>query len=282
MISFLFDTADRVYLSTLWKSLKGRIDPSQVLGVTTNPKALAQTPYVLIDPEDTILELCSWVHKVRGDSKGVVYVQYPFQEAEVADALRFAEYLKGLEGDSTIGMKVPPFEDWLSKIPLLASVIDINVTGVTDAMTALRCFHYPVTYVSMLAGRMDEAGADFVGHMDYMRPCVDTRQVISGSMRTVEGLQVAVQAGTVPTIGKHIWDQVLVSPEVLESVVDILTTPTEVQKTSGKFPPHVTDTNVRLSCEFFNTMDGHSKTVYQAIWRHSQFCSHWVTPRKSK
>ena len=42
MAAFFFDTADTDYIRKIWDKLGKHIDPSAVIGITTNPNALAK------------------------------------------------------------------------------------------------------------------------------------------------------------------------------------------------------------------------------------------------
>jgi len=42
MAAFFFDTADTDYIRKVWDKLGKHIDPSAVIGITTNPNALAK------------------------------------------------------------------------------------------------------------------------------------------------------------------------------------------------------------------------------------------------
>ena len=77
--TFFFDTADTNYIRKTWDKLGKHIDGESVIGITTNPSALAKVNCDTLNKfEKLVTELCELVHDIRGPSAfGLVYVQVP-------------------------------------------------------------------------------------------------------------------------------------------------------------------------------------------------------------
>ena len=191
---FFFDTADTEYVKQLWEKLKGQIDPKSVAGITTNPNAFHKIEAGTIKEwKDKTLELCQLVSEIRGDDLGVVYVQQPNSRMLGRDVLVWAaEISKWGDGNTRVGLKIPPFKEVLNVTDKLSTVIgiEVNVTGVADCSTALRAFSYGVDYVSIIPGRMEEQGINAKAQVSFtnQRNCKNSK-IITGSMRTIEGLK---------------------------------------------------------------------------------------------
>ncbi len=216
LFDFFFDSADVEFISSTWDKIKHVVNPSYVRGVTTNPKAMHRVNcHKLEQWRDKTLELCKLITKIRGDNKGVVYVQFPNCNASKKDAIKFAKEIAGWgDGQTRIGMKIPPYKDILSIVPVLEKYVETNVTGVADAGTALFAASHDVRYVSIIPGRMEEKGINSDSHLFLTTNSnLQRTEIIAGSMRTIDGLHRSVILNTVPTIGSTVFKLILEDPE---------------------------------------------------------------------
>ena len=99
---------------------------------------------------------------------------------------------------------------------------------------------------------MEEKGLDAKAHIAYINQRKDSNaEIITGSMRTLEGLKWVSQYGTVPTIGTGVWD--LVFNEM--GVEGFCAIKREAPKEWARYAPTVTDVSTQLSKDFFGQMD---------------------------
>ena len=261
---FFFDTADTEYVKQLWEKLKGQIDPKSVAGITTNPNAFHKIEASTIKQwKDKTLELCQLVSEIRGDDLGVVYVQQPNSRMLGRDVLVWAaEISKWGDGNTRVGLKIPPFKEVLNVTDKLSTVIgiEVNVTGVADCSTALRAFSYGVDYVSIIPGRMEEQGINAKAQVSFanQRNCKNSK-IITGSMRTIEGLKWVCEYNTVPTIGSRVWDKLFKESNIEE----FKSFWKESEEADQLFSPKVDESMTALSESFFEQMDELSKPVYE-------------------
>ena len=284
---FFLDTASSEEIRRIWEMfLHGRVGPTSYKGITTNPNALSKIGCNELEELDKVIpSLCELVTEMRdGLGGGVVYVQLPnslMPHNEIFEwATRIAEYSDGL---THIGLKIPHWTRVLELTDELAEMVEVNVTGVSDWATLCKAFQYPgVTYASLIPGRMEEVGIDADLHMAYInriRRSHEGQQVIAGSMRSIQGLQKAIVGGTVPTIGTKIWLQ-LMKPRYdtgrrdVTQFVDLWDKQAWPQLdfvggliAAGGHPPRVTDTNVKLSRDFFDQMDELGANMYEEFSR---------------
>jgi transaldolase len=255
MTQFFFDTADIVSVLSVWNKLSPYISSRAVAGITTNPSAISKAGITSLDQlEVTVRGLCAMVSTIRQDNEGVVYVQMPNDKMPLYKIVDWAQKIATFtDGITRVGLKVPPYPHVLRFLELreLGDTVELNVTGVADAATALRCFTYPeITYVSMIPGRMQEVGIDANAHIQCVqqRHQYKNQRVITGSMRTVQGLREAVLLGTVPTIGQRVWDLIDYSTvgELLNEFSEELFIDT---------PPLTDERNFNLSKDFFTKMN---------------------------
>jgi hypothetical protein len=159
MKDFFIDTADVNYIRELWSKIKDKVEPSNVRGITTNPNAFFKIGKLsLAEWLDTIPELCKLVTEIRGDDKGVVYVQGPSSKMDASENEFYLNMVKHkTDGKTRIGLKIPPRKDLLVKLCTMRMGLEhINVTGVADAGTALKCMTWSgLRYVSIIPGRME-------------------------------------------------------------------------------------------------------------------------------
>ena len=254
MIDFFFDTADDVYVRQLWEKIKGHVDPINVRGITTNPNAFKKMDmFSLSEWESQLVKLCQVVSDIRGDDLGVVYVQAPVTTMTPDEVLDWVKYIsKFNDGNTKLALKIPPYKPILEVVENINEYMEVNVTGVADCSTALYCFSYPVRYVSIIPGRMEENGIDAKSHVAFANQRKSNNQeIITGSMRTVDGLTWVSEYGTVPTIGSRVWDLIFTEMGV-EEFADLKY---KDQDSWIKFSPHISYTNTKLSVDFFEQMD---------------------------
>ena len=261
MINFFFDTADIKYVKNAWTKLEGTVDAKHVVGITTNPNAFSKVDMPKLKQwEKHLPRLCETVSKIKGGSGGVVYVQAPNSEMTPDQVLHWARYISQFtDGTTKLGLKIPPFKHILEIVDSLNEIMEVNVTGVADCSTALHCFSYPVRYVSIIPGRMEEKGIDAQSHVIYANQRRATgSEIITGSMRTLKGLEWVCALGTVPTIGTKVWD--LIFNEMgIEKFNSLNKTPSIKPL---KLSPEVKTESTDLSLDFFNQMDECGYTVY--------------------
>ncbi len=254
MNNFFFDTANVDFINNTWDKIKDKTDKSNVLGITTNPNALNKVGIVNIKQFcDLIRKLCDTIHDIRQDNSGIVYVQIPNSNNTIVQIKKYLEIIDGLLGQGAkIGLKLPPRNDifWaLNNGFWEATNFYLNVTGLCDAGTALKCLSYPIKYVSVLAGRMQDAGIDLYKQVDYIRSrAKDDKEIIAGSMRTLRGLRDTLFLGCIPTIGEKIWDFILEDPSFWDFAYPI-------RDGEQMFCPLITEKSLDLSNNFFYQMD---------------------------
>ena len=263
MAAFFFDTADTDYIRKVWDKLGKHIDPSAVIGITTNPNALAKVNCDTLQKfEELVPRMCELVKELRGDTptEGLVYVQVPNSTMSYEDIVRWAVYVNEFNGNgAAIALKIPHFSYVLRMAaePELRNLY-LNVTGVSDANTIIKALSYQnVFFASIIPGRMEEVGINANQHLEYLANSQFSRHqnVIAGSMRTIEGLRNSIYYHTVPTIGSRVWDLIDAENrwEEFASYWDYTYSASEFPVSS--YPPITTDVNVQLSKQFFEQMD---------------------------
>lgn len=263
MAAFFFDTADTDYIRKVWDKLGKHIDPSAVVGITTNPNALAKVNCDTLQKfEELVPRMCELVRELRGDSstEGLVYVQVPNSTMSYEDILRWAVYVNEFNGNgAAIALKIPHFSYVLRMAgePELQNLY-LNVTGVSDANTIIKALSYQnVFFASIIPGRMEEVGINANQHLEYLanQQLQRHQNIIAGSMRTIEGLKNSIFYHTVPTIGSRVWD-LIDAENRWEEFASYWENTYEVnEEPSADYTPLVTDTNLDLSKQFFDQMD---------------------------
>jgi len=249
MFDFFFDSADVNFIKETWSEISGVVHKHHVRGVTTNPKAMYRVDcHSLAEWKVRALALCEVVTEIRGDSEGVVYVQFPNCSSTPEAAIDFAKEVSTWgDGVTRVGMKIPPYKAILQVVPELKKLVETNVTGVADSGTALFAASYGVKYVSIIPGRMDEVGIDSDAHL---RQATDSNlgdtEIIAGSMRTIDGLHRSVLLGTVPTIGGTVFG--FIKEDVAAAFNPCAACSEEL--------PRTTEKNIDLSAAFFIEMNG--------------------------
>ena len=152
MFDFFFDTANVDYIKKVWGVISPYSSPTNIVGITTNPNAMHKEGLTSLKSwEDHLPKLCSLVSTLRGDDKGVVYVQMPSCDMSGEEAISWAKHIsKFTDGKTNLGLKIPPYHEILKLIPELGNIMQTNVTGVADAATALSCLSFGPRYVSII------------------------------------------------------------------------------------------------------------------------------------
>lgn len=205
---FFFDTANADFILNTWKQIKPICNnPKNILGVTTNPNALNKAGVKDLNSFLVVVySLFDIIGKIRNDDLGIVYVQIPNSQCSLHEVKGFVDLIKSLFNFRVrIGLKIPPRFDIIQNKVWFEDLLP-NVTGVTDALTAVQMLSFNVEYISFLTGRLEEAWVDVKSHIAFVNSCqFDKKQIIAGSMRTIPSLELAFQMGCVPTIGEKLW-----------------------------------------------------------------------------
>jgi len=271
MAAFFFDTADTDYIRKVWDKLGKYVDPSAVIGITTNPNALAKVNCDTLQKfEELVPRMCELVKELRGDTptEGLVYVQVPNSTMSYEDILRWAVYVNEFNGNgAAIALKIPHFSYVLrlSGEPELRNLY-LNVTGVSDANTIIKALSYQnVFFASIIPGRMEEVGINANQHLEYLanQQLQRHQNIIAGSMRTIEGLKNSIFYHTVPTIGSRVWDLIDAENRWEEFASYWENTYEVSDEPSADYTPLVTDTNLDLSKQFFDQMDKLGESLHQ-------------------
>ena len=271
MAAFFFDTADTDYIRKIWDKLGKYVDPSAVIGITTNPNALAKVNCDTLQKfEELVPRMCELVKELRGDTptEGLVYVQVPNSTMSYEDILRWAVYVNEFNGNgAAIALKIPHFSYVLrlSGEPELRNLY-LNVTGVSDANTIIKALSYQnVFFASIIPGRMEEVGINANQHLEYLanQQLQRHQNIIAGSMRTIEGLKNSIFYHTVPTIGSRVWDLIDAENRWEEFASYWENTYEVSDEPSADYTPLVTDTNLDLSKQFFDQMDKLGESLHQ-------------------
>ncbi len=284
-MTFFFDTADHDYISGLIDKIGAVVHPTQILGITTNPNALAKINCdTLSDLEAVIPTLCRLVTEMRnGLVGGTVYVQMPSSIMYEEDMVRWAKYIvEFTDGVTNVGMKIPHFTYALDMAEELAdSGVEVNVTGIADWGTLLKALSFPgVTWASLIPGRMEEVGIDANHHMEFINaiPGRIDNNIIAGSMRTVRGLKDAIIRGTVPTIGERVWTEIFLPgengrPDLTQfaswfagsawTEEEAMGAMADTLKSTMGHCPLITEENEKLSEAFFVQMDELGINMYE-------------------
>jgi hypothetical protein len=253
MNKFFIDSAKIGVVSKVLTSLKERDQVYRVEGITTNPKALKSAGVTNFQELEVVLRnLCETLETTVPNRK--IYVQIPSSQVSFYDALKFVDRIGDMKLPCRVGFKVPP------NIPLIERLhqigcSDLNVTGLTECLTANQCLEKRVRYVSILFGRLEEEG---VNVSDHIKKISDPELVISGSMRTFEGLAKTIKLGTVPTIGERVWN------EIFNGRFDEFDSLTPDKPSQGNFP--IFDQKCfDVAKIFWSEMDGFGKDLYSEL-----------------
>lgn len=265
---YLIDTADVDYIKRLLDRLDvACVNRASVRGITTNPSALAKVQCdSLVKFEQLTYQLTDLMTQWGGNDQCRVHVQIPNTLATESEIQTWIDYIANLgDGKTQLALKVPPYQNFLNFLEYdaqLPKYFVVNVTGIADAATALRCLSRPiVSFASIISGRMEEIGIDADAHLRCIHQrAVDTKILIAGSMRTVEGLRRAIDAFTMPTIGARVWD-LMTDDDYRALAGEWWNTPLLVPNYLNDIPL-VDQRNIDLTQQFFVQMDILGKPLY--------------------
>lgn len=263
---FFFDTADLEAIRETWKRLESDLPRTSILGVTTNPNALdgVKANVSLAVMEERVLSLAQLTTEIRGGGGGVVNVQVPSSRMSAKEMQGWVDYAKDLGDDQTkIAIKLTPDRKGLLVARTNRNVLT-NITGVADSGTAINCFEFSPTYVSLIYGRIRDAEGDPEGEFGwtekYRQEWGIRTRIIGGSLRDKETVQKSIEYNAIPTIGIKAWNKMFNEEGV---------TPAEfVGFWNGKpvvLPteaPRQTARQKLLSGEFFAQMDTLGQPLY--------------------
>lgn len=258
MNNFFFDTANLDYIKNLWDNhLKGKIDHRNIRGITTNPNAFAKIgknkfcEWFCHIPK--MLKLMDYITENDG---GEVHIQIPYSNMSLEEVKKYIDLVK-IKNDRVF-IKIPPRMDILEYTNRYEN--NINVTGLADCATLLKCKSYYPAYVSIIPGRMEEVGINAKEHVKYCSSMIPNTEIITGSMRTMEQLQWCFAENTIPTIGEKVFN-LLIEQDKLH-----ILTQEYKEKTINNdicYPPLTTEANINLSKSFFEQMDKLGNEAYQ-------------------
>jgi transaldolase len=262
MKKFFFDTANIEFIRKTWAELSPSVDRTLVAGITTNPNAFFKIGKLKLQEWfDHTTELCKLVSEIRQDNKGVVYIQCPSSTMSAEEVLLYAKSVAKLsDGVTRIGLKIAPQVPILSITKELQQYVDVNVTGLSDCSTALKCVTYGVDYISVIPGRMEEVGINAKNQVAFINQSdLKNTEIIAGSMRTIDQLAWTFQYGTVPTIGERVWPLIL-EQGTLQYLLDL---DYSNSISVSDFTPTIDQRNLDLSIGFFQQMDECGKQAYE-------------------
>lgn len=264
MFDFFIDTADLEYIKNKWNEIGPFINPSNVLGITTNPNAFYKTnDFSIKQWKDKSLLLCSLIKEIRGDNNGTLHIQFPNSNVTEELFIKWINILSDFtNGDAKLAIKIPPFKNALEIATKYNKNYELNTTGISDAGTALYALSYDIKYASIIPGRMEEVGIDAKSHVSYVvNSNKKDKKIITGSMRNLEGFKWCVEYGTIPTIGTRVLD--LVNNNVAKELNEWK----QKETIQSNFCPHNTESNKALSVQFFDQMDSMGKEAYEDLKR---------------
>jgi hypothetical protein len=270
---FLFDTADLDYVKRTWDKLSKYVGDGAVAGITTNPNALAKIKCDTIGKlSKLIYEGTSLLTEMCEYGSASFHVQFPQSvPKDLSELIRWIRFVRCCgDGYSDVAIKVSPDKDVLDFIENKYYGLEnpiINVTGLSDAATAHRCLSYnAVSYVSLIPGRMEEVGIDSIPHLFSItnRHGHDKNpQLITGSMRTLDGLKWAIICGSIPTIGSRVWD--LMTDEDYKNFPTLWNVPRPTLQYLQSIPL-TDDRNIKLTSDFFTQMDVLGQPMYKELF----------------
>ena len=272
---FFFDTADIEYIKTAWAFLKthGGFEGADVVGITSNPNALTKVGCITMEAFNKhVPAMCKAITEIReGKPGGIVYVQFPQMTMGAESMRKYVKHILTLsDGVTKVGLKIPPYTHVLKMVPEFEKLIEVNVTGVTDCATALKCFTYGVRYVSTLTGRMEEVGINAREQLEYIvQGNLGQAEIITASMRTLECVAWGVSLGSVPTIGARVFDQIIAKgPEAaveLKKMWDQEKNSLNQFVQANEFSPIITPEMKKLSLAFFEQMDSLGESLLKSF-----------------
>ena len=270
-INFYFDTANPIKIEEWWKKLKNIINPANIIGVTTNPNALNKVEVTCLNVYiEVIYELFEILKIIKKNNDGIVYIQIPNSQCSLLEIEKFVGLIKSIfPKQFKIGLKIPPRIDILKffQMPGKSSEfrdLYLNVTGITDSLTALQMLSYDIKYISFLTGRLEESGVDAGSHISFVNNSkLGNKKIIAGSMRTPAQLELVCGLNCVPTIGETLWNSLFE-----ENKIDLLTKEYKTQEIENKdfsflFSPYAGCNKVAK--DFLNQMDTAGRNMHEVF-----------------
>lgn len=249
MFSFYIDTADINYITKL---IDNKNFPKlNCLGITTNPNAMDKIGATSLKQWINHIVSLDFFLKEKFGKHSQLHIQIPNSAMSLSEIKKFVQYIyKECNPLCKIVFKMPPRLDILTNKSSLD--ISINITGLADSKSCLGMLGLGADYVSIIPGRMEQAGINCSMHqLDLMRNrSALMGKVISGSMRTVYGVIESVNYNTIPTIGTRVWDQLLQDESLFKTLF------------TNDLSSKPTDQTNELSKQFFYDMDNLSNQVY--------------------
>lgn len=267
---FFFDMADTEAIKRIWSKLGKNVQSKSCLGITTNPNALAKVNCDTLKKLECLVKTMSdTMDEICGDGS-LIYVQVPNSKMTIADIIKWVEFICSFDtGKSKIALKIPHFSYILRNTnhPVFWNTnLHLNVTGITDSGTIIKALSYEnVSYASIIPGRMEESGIDANSHLKYLcdQNFSSHQSVITGSMRTIDGLKDAVYYKTVPTIGTRVWDIIESKNLWKEFATYWENTYRSEEECESDYCPETTEKNINMSKFFFEQMDDLGSKMHQ-------------------
>jgi transaldolase len=267
MFNYFIDTADCKYITSLWEKIKKNSSQKAMLGVTTNPNAFFKTGDLSLKQwVEKSKELSNIICEIREDYEGELHIQFPNSNIDEKYFKKFIDILPEFSNNNKVKLciKIPPFQNALNVAEKYKKNYNLNVTGTADASTALMALSYGIKYLSIIPGRMEEQGLNAKSHVAFIQKRKNKENyIITGSMRTLEGLKWCVEYGTIPTVGTKVWDQI--TKNNIEDVFNYKDTPENRISIETKFGPFTSIVNNDLSNSFFNEMDSKGNNCFNDL-----------------
>ena len=267
MSGYFIDTADMSYITPLWDTLK-KYDTlyTGFLGITTNPSAMSKIGvHTVEDFKKVVTNLKNFCHTASPNVHTTVFVQMPNDNMTFHEFDTWIELIKKLNEDVydvTVGLKIPPYAKYLTRVRETGNDyhLVLNVTGVADAGTLFRVHESAnLAYASLIPGRMEEVGINANAHMQSLLAVPDFGQrVITGAMRTLDGLRNSIRGGTVPTIGTRVFD-LMVHDKHMRQFAEMWDLP---KFDASDLPPNCDQRNIDLTTGFFTQMNELGAKLY--------------------
>lgn len=279
---FYFDTADFEWIEKTWNKLSKNMDASAIMGITTNPLALSRAGVTTIDEMQTVLwKLQNTLYDITNNTNTEIHVQLPHttmsNSNEISQWITFITKCIDLR-KSILVIKMPPFKhilDIFTDECVIATHnrMKLNVTGIADAATAMRClsYQYAVNYVSIIPGRMEEAGINANAHLKFLtqlEPNTDKygpyQNIIAGSMRNLKQLRTAIEYDAIPTLGASFFSK-LTDDEFINFSNNWHNIDDSIASNYWNDLLVIDHKNHDVTWDFFNTMDKAGEPIYESF-----------------
>ena len=167
MQKFFIDIANPDVIKTILEKIDLDNLSERLSGITTNPKALAKyfnRDFSLEDLKSHLTNLNICLQNLKAKNP-IIYVQIPSDEKTTINLSEMCNFVQSL--DFKVGIKIPHYYYFLNEIHKYKD-ISFNVTGVSDFLIASKCLSYPVDYVSIIPGRMEEKGIEYIDGLNLL------------------------------------------------------------------------------------------------------------------